>query len=197
MSSSPVVSTSPTGLPNPAHCEMELGSPVDIFAKQSVQDEAPHVSNRPCCDSDDQIMGDVNSNQPGEHVLTALERRFMMKNLLKRSEADLSLVDVRQGKDIFKRGIQNMSDATVSAAIVAKRADVESKRLWALAAAWELESTEKHAILFHAISRDNADQYVENKGLRILPHHCRIRAAPYTTSVLYAYIICLRRPQRS
>jgi porphobilinogen deaminase len=60
------------------------------------------------------------------------------------------------------RSIKHMSDAVVLAAIAAKRAEVESKRLHALAVAWELESTEKHAILLQALLRDNADQYVAN-----------------------------------
>jgi hypothetical protein len=67
-----------------------------------------------------------------------------------------------QGKDIFKRGMKNMPDTTVYTAVVAKRADVESKRLRALATAWELESAEKHALLLQTILRDCAEQYVES-----------------------------------
>jgi hypothetical protein len=33
---------------------------------------------------------------PGRHVPTAVEHRFMTKNVLKRHEADISLVDVQQ-----------------------------------------------------------------------------------------------------
>jgi hypothetical protein len=53
-----------------------------------------------------------------------------------------------------------MTDATLRSAVVAKRADVESKRLHALATAWDLESTENHAVLLQTILKDNAEQYL-------------------------------------
>jgi hypothetical protein len=55
-----------------------------------------------------------------------------------------------------------MTDATLQSAVIAKRADAESKRLHALATAWDLESTEKHAILLQTILRDNAEQYLDS-----------------------------------
>ncbi|KAG1900172.1 uncharacterized protein F5891DRAFT_980456 [Suillus fuscotomentosus] len=94
--------------------------------------------------------------QRGGHVPTALEHRFMMKNMLKRDEAD--------GEELIKRGLRSMPDATVHSAIAAKRADAESKHLRALATAWELESAEKHAILLQSILRDSAQQYAESKA---------------------------------
>ncbi|KAG1880228.1 hypothetical protein C8R48DRAFT_767032 [Suillus tomentosus] len=99
--------------------------------------------------------------QPGRP--TALEHRFMTKNLLKRDEADISLIDVRKGEDIFKRGLRSMPNISVHSAIVAKRAEAESKRLRALATVWELESAEKHAILLQTILRDCAQQYLKSK----------------------------------
>lgn len=55
-----------------------------------------------------------------------------------------------------------MSDAVILAAIAAKRAEVESKRLHALAAPWEIESAEKYALLYQTLRRDDAAQYVAN-----------------------------------
>ncbi|KAG1853936.1 hypothetical protein DFJ58DRAFT_728070 [Suillus subalutaceus] len=98
--------------------------------------------------------------QLGGHVPTALEHHFTMKNLVKGNEADLSQIDVHQGKEILKKGMKHMTDATVQSAVIAKRADAESKWLHALATAWELESTEKHAVLLQTIMRDNAEQYI-------------------------------------
>lgn len=64
---------------------------------------------------------------------------------------------------MFKRGLKCLPDATIHSAIAAKRADAESKRLRALATAWELESAEKHAILLQSILRDYGEQYLESK----------------------------------
>ncbi|KAG1780361.1 hypothetical protein EV702DRAFT_1194505 [Suillus placidus] len=61
-----------------------------------------------------------------------------MKNIPKCNEADISLKDVQQGEEIFERGVTRMSDSTVYAAVTAKRTDAESKRLRALATAWDL-----------------------------------------------------------
>jgi len=55
-----------------------------------------------------------------------------------------------------------MSDSTVYSAVMAKRADAESKRLRALATVWELESAERHALLLQTILRDYAQQYIDS-----------------------------------
>jgi len=55
-----------------------------------------------------------------------------------------------------------MPDSTVYSAVMAKRADAESKRLRALATVWELESAEKHALLLQTILRDYAQQYIDS-----------------------------------
>ncbi|KAG2096314.1 uncharacterized protein F5147DRAFT_656629 [Suillus discolor] len=100
--------------------------------------------------------------QPGKHVPTALEHRFLAKNILKHNEADISLIDVQQGKEIFNRSMQYMSNATLRSAAIAKRADAESKCLHALAPAWDLESTERHAVLLQMILKDNAEHYLDS-----------------------------------
>jgi hypothetical protein len=69
-----------------------------------------------------------------------------------------------QGRDIFKRGLRNMPNTTVYSAVATKRADTESKCLWALATVWELESAEKHVILLQTILRDYAQQYLESNA---------------------------------
>ncbi|KAG1886907.1 uncharacterized protein F5891DRAFT_988610 [Suillus fuscotomentosus] len=148
----------PVGVSSPVHFEKVLGVPADIFAKRSIQDhdDTPHVTKHPYYDNDhSRIMGPINPNQSsfeescsggqrcatqslpkglptpyqlGGHVPTALEHRFMTKNLLKRNEVDLSLVDVHQGKEIFKESMKAMPDDTVYTAVIAKQADVESKQ---------------------------------------------------------------------
>lgn len=60
----------------------------------------------------------------------------------------------------MKRDLEGMTDVTLWSAVVTKRAEVESKHLHALATAWDLESTENHAVLLQTILRDNAEQYL-------------------------------------
>ncbi|KAG2088171.1 uncharacterized protein F5147DRAFT_658777, partial [Suillus discolor] len=98
----------------------------------------------------------------GRHVPNALEHRFMAKSVMKHPDGVISLADVQQGKDILRRGLQHMSDAALRSAVIAKRADAESKRLHALATAWDLESTERHAILLQMILHDNAEDYLHS-----------------------------------
>ncbi|KAG1789842.1 uncharacterized protein HD556DRAFT_1446632 [Suillus plorans] len=204
MLSSPVISTSPAGVD---HCVAVFGSPADIFAKRSVQDDT-HATIRPHNPkSCSRVMEPIDSNQRsfeetfrasvptiqslpnglppasrhmsfyarraslkfkpyqlGGRTLTALEHRFTMKSLLKRNETDINMMDVHQGKEIFQNGLRSMPDASIYTAIIAKRADAESKRLQALATAWELESAEKHAILLQTILRDCAQQYVDSNA---------------------------------
>jgi len=141
---SPVFSAFSTAVLNPVYCETGLGSPAGIFAKQSVQDDAPRVTKplpSHCNNDHSRIMEPLNFNQQpfnessldplscatqsplpkglppvtrhmscyarragpkfkpyqlGGKLPTALEHRFTTKNLLKRNEADLSLVDVHQ-----------------------------------------------------------------------------------------------------
>ncbi|KAG1727546.1 hypothetical protein EDD22DRAFT_853402 [Suillus occidentalis] len=100
--------------------------------------------------------------QLGGRFPTALENRFTTKYILKHNDADISLIDVHQGKELFKSGMSKMPNATVRRAVIAKRADVESKRLRALATAWELESTEKHAMLLQSVLKDKAEEYVDS-----------------------------------
>jgi len=55
-----------------------------------------------------------------------------------------------------------MSNATLQSAVIAKRADAESKRLHALTTAWDLESTERHVVLLQTILKDNAERYLDS-----------------------------------
>ncbi|KAG1848801.1 hypothetical protein C8R48DRAFT_677182 [Suillus tomentosus] len=100
--------------------------------------------------------------QLGDHIPTALEHRFTEKYLRKHDEADLSFIDVKKGKEIFKRGMMRMPDETVYHAVVAKKADVECKRLRALSTAWELESTERHAMLLQHILKNSTADYIDS-----------------------------------
>ncbi|KAG1777846.1 hypothetical protein EV702DRAFT_1196633 [Suillus placidus] len=188
--SSPLVSTFPTAVLSPVYCETVLGSPANIFAKLSdVQDDVqvPRVTMPlPSHHNDhNQIIEPIKYNQhsfkesslgplscatqsPIPKGLPPVTRHMgessycSRKNLLRRNEADLDLIDLQKSKDIFKSSMKNIPDTTVYTAVVAKRADVESKCLRALAAAWERESTEKHPLLLQNILKDCAEQYVES-----------------------------------
>jgi hypothetical protein len=58
--------------------------------------------------------------------------------------------------------MMHLPDDTVYHAVIAKKADVESKRLRALATAWELESAEKHAVLLQQILKNCAVDYIDS-----------------------------------
>jgi hypothetical protein len=139
MPSSPAIPVTPAGVHNLGHCVME--SPIDIFAKRSMQDDAPrhdttnrpyndrswvmepidpnqqssedHFHRAPVCATESLLNGlppvsqhlsfyakragqKFKPYQPGGHVPTALEHCFVTKNILKRNEADISLIDVHQ-----------------------------------------------------------------------------------------------------
>ncbi|KAG1876121.1 hypothetical protein C8R48DRAFT_768962 [Suillus tomentosus] len=131
----------------------------DKLSRSSVsQSKLPPVTSHMSCYAK-RAVSRFKPYQLGGHAPTALEHRFTMRNISKGNEVDLSEIDIQKGKEIFKRGIKHMTDATVRSAVVAKRADAECKRLRALTTAWELESTEKHAVFLQTLLKDNAEQY--------------------------------------
>ncbi|KAG1848137.1 hypothetical protein C8R48DRAFT_677342 [Suillus tomentosus] len=94
---------------------------------------------------------------------SALELRFVERHLGKYSgETDMSMIDVQKGFDVFNRGIDALPDSAVRAAVLAKRSDRESRRLRALTTAWELETTERHAILLQALLLNDAKKYADS-----------------------------------
>ncbi|KAG1888034.1 uncharacterized protein F5891DRAFT_1199322 [Suillus fuscotomentosus] len=94
---------------------------------------------------------------------SALELRFVERSLGKHSgETDMSMIDVQKGFEVFNRGIDALPDSAVRAAVLAKRSDRESRRLRALTTAWELETTERHAILLQALLLIDAKKYAES-----------------------------------
>jgi hypothetical protein len=58
--------------------------------------------------------------------------------------------------------MKHMPDETVYHAVIAKKADLEFKRLRALTSAWELESAEKHAVLLQQIYKNRNMDYVDS-----------------------------------
>lgn len=57
--------------------------------------------------------------------------------------------------------MNHLPDETVYHAVIAKKADVEFKRLRALATAWELEAAEKHAVLLQKILKNCETDYAD------------------------------------
>ncbi|KAG1895068.1 uncharacterized protein F5891DRAFT_984522 [Suillus fuscotomentosus] len=107
--------------------------------------------------------GPLQNESPLHNDTNDIDSSSLPPGLPPRDKADISLMDIQQGEEIFKCGIQSMPDTTVRSAVAAKRADTESKRLRALAAAWELEAAEKHAVLLQTILRDYSRQYVKSR----------------------------------
>jgi hypothetical protein len=58
--------------------------------------------------------------------------------------------------------MKHMPDETVYHAVIAKKADLEFKRLRALTSAWELESAEKHAVLLQQILKNRNMDYADS-----------------------------------
>ncbi|KAG1897721.1 uncharacterized protein F5891DRAFT_1191647 [Suillus fuscotomentosus] len=73
---------------------------------------------------------------------SALELRFVERHLGKYSgETDMSMIDVQKGFDVFNRGIDALPDSAVP---------------------WELETTERHAILLQALLLNDAKKYADS-----------------------------------
>ncbi|KAG2087905.1 uncharacterized protein F5147DRAFT_781170 [Suillus discolor] len=65
-----------------------------------------------------------------------LELRFAERYI---GPSDMVPVDVERGKSLVEHGLRNMSSEAVAQAVLTKEADLEWKRLRALASAWEIE----------------------------------------------------------
>ncbi|KAG1830612.1 hypothetical protein EV424DRAFT_1343511 [Suillus variegatus] len=61
-----------------------------------------------------------------------------------------------QGKSLVAHGLRNMSSEAVAQAVLTKEADLEWKRLRALASAWEIEVSQRHTRLLQILLEDEA-----------------------------------------
>ncbi|KAG1834256.1 hypothetical protein EV424DRAFT_1341536 [Suillus variegatus] len=82
-----------------------------------------------------------------------LELRFAERCI---GPSDMVPVDVERGKGLVEHGLRNMSSEAVAQAVLTKEADLEWKRLRALASAWEIEVSQRHTRLLQILLEDEA-----------------------------------------
>ncbi|KAG0696979.1 hypothetical protein DFH29DRAFT_1004118 [Suillus ampliporus] len=91
-----------------------------------------------------------------------IELRFTDKSLGRGETDSMNLADVKEGKELFERGLRAMSAQTIAQAVVAKTATRESKRLRALTTAWEIEASIQHAKLLQMLLQQDTLQFVQS-----------------------------------
>ncbi|KAG1832258.1 hypothetical protein DFJ58DRAFT_847946 [Suillus subalutaceus] len=102
-------------------------------------------------------------NKHNSHEPNAIELRFCNKSVGKCSgETDMTLADVRAGKELFERGLRGMSGKAVAQAVVAMQATRESKRLRVLTTAWEIESSVQRTKLLETMLEQDALEYARS-----------------------------------
>ncbi|KAG1880415.1 hypothetical protein C8R48DRAFT_767207 [Suillus tomentosus] len=92
-----------------------------------------------------------NRNRP-----RTMELRFAEKYI---GPSDMGPVDVQRGKVLAERGLKHMSCEAIAQAVLTKEADLEWKRMCALASTWEIEVLRRHERLAHIIHNDKARIY--------------------------------------
>lgn len=68
---------------------------------------------------------------------------------------------MRQGKEVFERGVALLSKETINQIIVAKRAACESMRLRAMTTAWEIQASSEHSKLLELIFEEEARKFAD------------------------------------
>ncbi|KAG1834944.1 hypothetical protein DFJ58DRAFT_847534 [Suillus subalutaceus] len=98
--------------------------------------------------------------KPHGRFPTALELRYVDRFCRKYpGETDMSLADVKAGKDVFERGVALLSQETIDQIVIAKRAACESMRLHAMTTAWEIQASSEHSKLLELIFKDEARKF--------------------------------------
>ncbi|KAG2747753.1 hypothetical protein P692DRAFT_20849098 [Suillus brevipes Sb2] len=82
-----------------------------------------------------------------------MELRFAERYI---GPSDMEPVDVEKGKNLVEHGLRNMSSEAVAQAVLTKEADLEWKRLRALASAWEIEVSQRHTKFLQILLQDEA-----------------------------------------
>jgi hypothetical protein len=72
---------------------------------------------------------------------------------------ETSLKDIQSGKDQLRRGLKHLSTEAMAQAVLTKEADLEWRRLSALATAWRIEASERHTKFLHMVLECEADTY--------------------------------------
>lgn len=85
-----------------------------------------------------------------------MELRFAEKYI---GPSGMDPVDARRGRVLVERGLKHLSCEAIAQAVLTKEADLEWKRLCALASAWEIEACRRHERLVRIIHDDKARTY--------------------------------------
>ncbi|KAG1770347.1 hypothetical protein EV702DRAFT_1202395 [Suillus placidus] len=91
---------------------------------------------------------------------SAAELCFTQKHI--GGDADMSMIDVQKGKDIFFNGIRDMPDEVIQDAVLVAQAECEYARLLAISSAWGLEKIERCARLQKKIVKHNSQMYADS-----------------------------------
>lgn len=82
--------------------------------------------------------------------------------------APIVLIELCQGKVLVQRGLKHLSSEAIAQAVLTKEADLEWKRLSALASAWEIEVFRRHKRLARIIHDDKARTYASSASEPLL-----------------------------
>ncbi|KAG2114956.1 hypothetical protein BD769DRAFT_1391339 [Suillus cothurnatus] len=94
------------------------------------------------------------------HEPNAIELQFFHQSVGKCfSETDMTLADVQAGKELFKPGLQGISNKAVTQSIVAMQATHKCKCLCVLKMAWEIKSSVQCTKLLETIMEQDALEY--------------------------------------
>ncbi|KAG1790702.1 uncharacterized protein HD556DRAFT_1445984 [Suillus plorans] len=88
---------------------------------------------------------------------TRLERRFFNNQL--RHKDSMSQEDAEKSKDVLERCLGRLSPGAAAQAVVTMHADVEWRRVSALATAWEIYASEEHLKFLHMVLKDEGEEY--------------------------------------
>ncbi|KAG1903801.1 uncharacterized protein F5891DRAFT_977357 [Suillus fuscotomentosus] len=88
---------------------------------------------------------------------TRLERRFFNNQL--RHKDSMSQEDAEKSKDVLERCLGRLSPGAAAQAVVTMHADVEWRRVSALATAWEIYASEEHLKFLHMVLEDEGEKY--------------------------------------
>ncbi|KAG2116813.1 hypothetical protein DEU56DRAFT_761491 [Suillus clintonianus] len=87
------------------------------------------------------------------------ERRYFNNSLRLNDSTTRSLTDAQRSKDILERRIKHLSAEAAAQAVATMHADVERRRVCALATAWEIYATEEHLKFLHMVLEDEGETY--------------------------------------
>ncbi|KAG1794644.1 uncharacterized protein HD556DRAFT_1308002 [Suillus plorans] len=85
------------------------------------------------------------------------ERRFFNNQLCHNDS--MSQGDAEKSKDVLERCLGRLSPGAAAQAVVTMHADIEWRRVCALATAWEIYASEEHLKFLHMVLEDEGEEY--------------------------------------